>query len=225
LRIDVKGTIIPNDDKAIYDWFGMENTTPNDINIALEKANGQAIDVYINSGGGEIFAGSEIYTSIKGYKGQVNIHVVGLAASAASIIAMAGKSDISPTAMMMVHNVSALTIGDYHDMDKMSDTLQQANKAMAGAYISKAGMSEKDALSMMDKETWLTAQQAVDMKLIDSVMFESVQLVASYNSNMLPRSVIDKIRNTINNPLRNETDIFIQKAQAKLKLLNLKGEM
>lgn len=225
MRIDIKGTIIPNNDKAIYDWFGMENTTPNDINIALEKASGQAIDVYINSGGGDIFAGSEIYTSIKDYKGETNIHVVGLAASAASVIAMAGKSDISPTGMVMVHNVSALTIGDYHDMDKMSDTLQQANKAMAGAYMAKAGMNEKEALTMMDKETWLTAQQAVDMKLIDSVMFESVQLVASYNSNMLPRSVIDKIRNTINNPLRDDADIFIQKAQARLKLLNLKGEM
>jgi len=225
LRIDVKGTIISSDDKWIYDYFDVESTSPKDINTALEKANGQLIDVYINSGGGDIFSGSEIYTAIKAYKGETNIHVVGLAASAASIIAMAGKSDISPTAMMMVHNVVSGEDGDYHAMDKMSEILQKANKAIAGAYIFKTGMSEKDALAMMDKESWLTAQQAVDMKLIDSVMFESVQLVASYNSNMLPRSVIDKIRNTINNPLRNETDIFIQKAQAKLKLLNLKGEM
>ena len=225
MRIDVKGTIISSDDKWIYDYFDVESTSPKDINTALEKANGQLIDVYINSGGGDIFSGSEIYTAIKAYKGETNIHVVGLAASAASIIAMAGKSDISPTAMMMVHNVVSGEDGDYHAMDKMSEILQKANKAIAGAYIFKTGMSEKDALAMMDKESWLTAQQAVDMKLIDSVMFKTTQLVASYNSGILPRSVIDKIRNTIKDPLKNETDIFMQKAQAKLKLLNLKGEM
>ena len=222
MRIDVKGTIISSDDKWIYDYFDVESTSPKDINTALEKANGQLIDVYINSGGGDIFSGSEIYTAIKAYKGETNIHVVGLAASAASIIAMAGKSDISPTAMMMVHNVVSGEDGDYHAMDKMSEILQKANKAIAGAYIFKTGMSEKDALAMMDKESWLTAQQAVDMKLIDSVMFKTTQLVASYNSGILPRSVIDKIRNTIKDPLRNDADFLVQKAQAKLKLLNLK---
>jgi ATP-dependent Clp protease protease subunit len=224
LRIDVKGTIISNNDKWIYDYFDMESTSPKDINTALVKANGQAVEVYINSGGGDIFAGSEIYSSIKSYKGDVRIHVTGLAASSASVIAMAGKSDISPTAMLMVHNVSSMAGGDYHEMDKMSETLQQANKAIAGAYVAKTKMSEKDALAMMDKETWLTAQQAVEKGLIDNVMFESNQLVASYDSGMLPRSVIDKIRNSVKNPQgENQTDIFMQKkAQAKLKLLNLR---
>ena len=193
MRIDIKGTIIPTDDKWVYDYFDMESTSPKDINTSLEKANGQVIDVYINSGGGEIFAGSEIYSALKAYKGEMNIHVTGLAASSASVIAMAGKSDMSPTAMLMVHNVSSMAGGDYHDMDKMSETLQTANKAIAGAYIAKTQMSEKDALAMMDKETWLTAQQAVEKGLIDAVMFENTQLVASYNSGMLPRSVIDKI--------------------------------
>ena len=226
MRIDVKGTIIPTNDKWIYDWFDMESTCPKDINDALEKANGQSVEVYINSGGGDIFAGSEIYSAIKAYDGQVSIHIVGIAASAASVIAMAGKSDISPTAMIMVHNVSSMAAGDYHDMDKMSEVLQQANKAMASSYIAKTGMSEKDVLAMMDKETWLTAQQAVDKGLIDSIMFENAQLVAAYNSNILPRSVINKIRNTIKNP--NDTAdeaVFLmqQKAEAKLKLLNLGG--
>lgn len=230
MRIDIKGVIINNDDKWIYDWFDMESTSPKDVNTALDKANGQSVDVWINSGGGDIFAGSEIYTALKSYKGSVSIHVVGLAASAASVIAMAGKSDISPTAMIMVHNVSSMAGGDYHDMDKMSETLQQANIAIAGAYIAKTGMEEQDALDMMDKETWLTAQQAVDKGLIDSIMFESIQLVASYNSGVLPKSVVDKIRNTVRNPLnseseqvQNNTDIFMQQAKAKLKLLNLTG--
>lgn len=223
MKIDVKGSIIPSGDKWIYDWFGIEATSPKDVNTALEKANGQEVDVYINSGGGDIFAGSEIYSSLKGYKGQVNIHVVGIAASAASVIAMSGKSDISPTAMLMVHNVSGGAQGDYHTMDKTSDVLQTANKSIAAAYVAKTGMSEKEALAMMDKETWLTAQQAVDKGLINAIAFSTNQLVASYDSGMLPRSVIDKIRNTVKNPQgENQVDILLQqKAQARLKLLNL----
>ena len=142
---------------------------------------------------------------------------------------MARRSHISPTAMLMVHNVSTYAGGDYRDMDKMSDTLQQANKAIASAYMQKSGMSEIDALAMMDKETWLTSQQAVEKGLIDSVMFENTQLVASFNSGMLPKSVIDKIRNEIKSPLNskqraeNEADFLMQQAKAKLNLLNLGG--
>jgi len=198
--------------------------------LVQKIANGQSVEVFINSGGGDIFAGSQIYTELKAYKGDVKIHIVGLAASAASVVAMAGKSDISPTAMVMVHNVSTLAGGDYHDMEKASEVLQEANKAIAAAYITKTGMSEKDALAMMDRETWLTAQQAVDKGLIDSVMFESTQLVASYNSGMLPQTVIEKVRNEIRNPFNSEpkatsqTDFLMQQeaAQAKLNLLKLK---
>ena len=230
MRIDIKGVIVGNDEKWIYDYFDMESTCPKDIVSSLEKANGQSVEVFINSGGGDIFAGSQIYTELKAYKGDVKIHIVGLAASAASVVAMAGKSDISPTAMVMVHNVSTLAGGDYHDMEKASEVLQEANKAIAAAYITKTGMSEKDALAMMDRETWLTAQQAVDKGLIDSVMFESTQLVASYNSGMLPQTVIEKVRNEIRNPFNSEpkatsqTDFLMQQeaAQAKLNLLKLK---
>ncbi|EPR12470.1 head maturation protease, ClpP-related [Ruminiclostridium papyrosolvens] len=225
MKVDVKGAIINSGDKWIYDWFGIEATCPKDVNNLLEKANGQDVDVYINSGGGDIFAGSEIYSSLREYKGRVNIHVVGLAASAASVIACAGKSEISPTAMVMVHNVSGGNQGDYQSMDKTSEILQKANKSIAAAYIAKTGMSEKEALDMMDKETWLTAQQAVDKGLIDTVAFESNQLVASYESGLLPKEVIEKMRNSKNNPLgENQADILLQqKAQAKLKLLNLGG--
>lgn len=236
MRIDVKGVIVGNDDKMVYDYFNLESTCPKDVITAMERAKGQSVEVFVNSGGGDIFAGSEIYTELKAYQGEVKIHVVGLAASAASVIAMAGKSDISPTAMLMVHNVSAYTGGDYHDMEKASEVLQEANKAMAAAYIAKTDMSEKDALAMMDKETWLTAQQAVEKGLIDSVMFESTQLIASYDSGMLPKAVINKIRNEINHPLhsnptgKSETDIFMQQkeqltAQAKLNLLKLGGKI
>ena len=202
MKIDIKGAIVSNDDAWIYDWFGETYTSPKNVSAALEEANGEDVDIEINSGGGDVFAGSEIYAAIRAYPGTVNIHVVGLAASAASVIACAAKSDIAPTAQMMVHNVSTWAAGNYHDMDHASNMLKQANRAIAAAYVEKSGMSEKDALDLMDAETWITAQDAVDYGLIDkiagsqnSVQDEdaSVRLAASVGG-MLPPSVINKMQ-------------------------------
>ena len=202
MKIDIKGAIVSNDDAWIYDWFGETYTSPKNVSAALEEANGEDVDIEINSGGGDVFAGSEIYAAIRAYPGTVNIHVVGLAASAASVIACAAKSDIAPTAQMMVHNVSTWAAGNYHDMDHASNMLKQANRAIAAAYVEKSGMSEKDALDLMDAETWITAQDAVDYGLIDkiagsqnSVQDEdaSVRLAASVGR-MLPPSVINKMQ-------------------------------
>lgn len=154
------------------------------------------MEVDINSGGGDIFAASEIYSAIREYSGDVKIHVVGLAASAASVIACAGKSDISPTAQIMVHNVSSATRGDYHDMDKMSEILQKANETIANAYITKSGMTKEKALEIMDKETWLTADEAVELGLIDEIAGSKnvkSQLVAAY-CDIIPQNVIEKMK-------------------------------
>ena len=108
MKINVKGTIIPNDDQWIYDLFDIDATSPAKVSKGITAAaeKDEPLEVYINSGGGDIFAASEIYSAIREYSGDVKIHVVGLAASAASVIACAGKSDISPTAQIMVHKVS-----------------------------------------------------------------------------------------------------------------------
>lgn len=226
MRVNINGAIISDADKWIYDYYEMPCACPSDVSSAINKANGQALDVYIDSGGGDIFAGSSIYEALRSYTGQVNIHITGLAASAASVIAMAGKSEISPTAMLMIHNVSTVAGGDYHDMDKTSETLQQANRAMASAYVAKTGRTEADILDLMDKETWLTAKDAVDKGFVDKVSeSKNIQLVASYGSPLLPQSVIDKMRDTHHNPLscKADTDNFLQKkAQAELKLINLR---
>jgi ATP-dependent protease ClpP protease subunit len=165
-KIKVAGIIIPNNYKWLYDWFEYDSTCPKDIETALEAANGEDIEVVINSGGGDVFAGSEIYTALKSYKGNVTIRIVSLAASAASVIAMAGnKILMSPTAQMMIHNVSSSQAGDYRDMDHMSEVLKNANETIANAYRLKTGMEQKDLLKLMDKETWFTAQQALDISI------------------------------------------------------------
>jgi len=222
--INIKGPIISSDEAWIYDWFGIENVNPKVVHDAIAKANGEKLDVYVNSGGGDIFAASEIYESLRSYKGDVMIHVVGLAASAASVVTCARESEIAPTAMVMVHNVSCTAQGDYHDMKHQAEVLQKANKTIANAYIAKTGMTEAEALAMMDKETWLTAQDAVDKKLCNCISkpqqnsTTTVQLAASYNSGLLPRNVIEKMMNDrVNDGLKAKT-------QAKLNLLKLGGK-
>jgi len=227
-KVNIKGPIVSSDEQWIYEWFGIESTSPKSVSKAIEEAKGDELEVEINSGGGSVFAGSEIYTALKSYPGNVVVKIVGLAASAASVIAMAGKKVImSPTAQMMIHNVASRQSGDYRDMQHMAEVLKNANETIANAYRIKSGMNQIELLKLMNNETWFTAQQALEFKLIDEVMFESIQLVASYDAGLLPKEVIDKVRNTIGNPssLKNEdkTDFLIQKSQAQLKLLNLGG--
>lgn len=222
MRIDIKGTIIPNDYAWIYDWLEMDCTCPKKVQDIIDKANGEQLDVYIDSGGGDVFAGSAIYSSLRSYSGQVKIHIVGLAASSASVIACAGESDISPTAMMMVHNVSTTSSGDYHDMDKSSDTLQRANKAIASAYVTKTGMTEIEALKLMDNETWLPADEAVKLGLVDKIADnQNLRLTASVFNSLSPE-VIDKIKNVVKPPIADSKSDFLL-AETKLKYLKMKG--
>ena len=227
-KVNIKGPIVSSDEQWIYEWFGIESTSPKSVNQEIADALGDELDVEINSSGGSVFAGSEIYTALKSYPGNVTVKIVGLAASAASVIAMSGnKVLMSPTAQMMIHNVSSRQEGDHRDMAHMADVLKNANDTIANAYRIKSGMEQKDLLKLMDKESWFTAQQALEHKLIDEVMFESTQLVASFGTNLLPRSVIEKIRNTVKNPPNSQTEngavIFMQQAKAKLNLLKLGG--
>lgn len=221
MKIDIRGDIIPNDDKWVYDWLEWDGTCPKDVQSIIDKAAGQPLEVYINSGGGDIFAGSEIYEALRTYHGEVRIHIVGLAASAASVIACAGKSDISPTAMVMIHNVSSAARGDYHAMDASSEVLQKANRAIAAAYMEKTGKPETEVLALMDRETWMTAKDAVEAGLVDAISQGSNRLVAS-GPGTLPPEIIAKLKNSIKNPFHEEPPRH--RAQAAIDLLKLKGE-
>lgn len=178
-EINIKGDIISNDDKWIYDWFEWDSTCPNDVVEAI-KANpdGERLTVLINSGGGSVFAGNEIYSLLHG-RDDVDIVIQSLAGSAASVIAMANHSEISPVAMIMIHNVSMFgAAGDYHDMQKNAEILKRMNEALAAAYVSKTGKSEDEILKLMDRETWLTANQAVEMGFVDALTESAPVMVA-----------------------------------------------
>ena len=222
MKIDIKGVIVANDDKWVYDWFDMDAVAPREVLTALDRAPNERADVYINSPGGSVFAGSEIYDALRAHPGGVQIHVTGHAASAASMIMCAGPCDISPTALVMIHNVSGGAQGDYHEMDATSETLKKANQAVAAAYRHKTGKSEKELLALMDKETWMTAQEAIEAGFADRLTESArpLPLTASF-SGMLPQAVIDKLcAERAKHPPMTAQD----KARAELELLTLGGK-
>jgi ATP-dependent protease ClpP protease subunit len=194
--IDIKGPIITNDDKWIYDWFGVDYCCPADIRSQLDEvADDEGVQVVINSSGGDIFAASEIYDMLAESKATIKVI---FAASAASYIACACTSEIVPTGMLMIHNVSSYAAGDYNDMAHESDVLLKASKAVATAYRLKTGMSEDELIGLMDKETWLTADEAVEKGFIDKVAEyaekpKEVKLAASL-SGLIPDTIIKQMR-------------------------------
>lgn len=205
-KIDIRGVIVPDDDLWIYQWFEIAATAPSMVRSALETANGEAVEVLINSNGGDVFAGNEIYTLLRDYSGKVHIRIQSFAASAAAIIAMAGESEMSPVAQLMIHNVSSRAQGDNRDMEHAAQVLANANQAIAAAFVAKTGKSETEILDLMAKETWFTAQRAVSEGFVDRIMFEQaqkaavpVQLAASYESGLLPNNVIEYARTHFNN--------------------------
>lgn len=224
-QIDIRGVIVPNDDLWVYNWFGMEAVAPSVVQKALEAANGDDVEVIINSRGGDVFAGSEIYTILRAYSGKVTLKIQSIAASAAAVIAMAGESEMSPTAQLMIHNVSSRASGDHRDMEHSAEVLKNANSAIAAAFVAKTGKSEKEILDLMAKETWFTAEQAVKEGFADRVMFvdsqtvgTAVQLAASYGPGLLPQNVLDYAKKHFNKQTAEA------KAKAEYEFLILEGK-
>lgn len=230
MKISIRGPIVSSNQHRFYQFYGMEATSPRSVADALAKGNGERAEVEINSGGGEIFAASEIYTALRSYAGGVHIRIVGLAASAASIIAMAGESEMTPTGMMMIHNVQTETSGDYRQMEHTAGTLRDANHAIISAYVAKTGRQEAEIAAMMDAETWITAERAVELGLVDRVMQPDTgqkPLAADFYSGMLSEDALRRAENFLKGQAA-EPDFFMPEraqAEAKLKFLKLKGEL
>ncbi len=223
--------MIPNSYKWYYDFFGEDSTCPKDVQSILDAVQqGDEVEVFINSPGGVIDVGSEIYTLLKKHTENIKIYITGEACSAASIVAMAGYCEMSPTALMMVHCVSSGINGNHKAMEHMGEVLRTADKALCTAYMDKAGMSEAEALGMMEHETWLTAQQAKEKGLIDKIMFheqeqDTAQLVNGPIFNLPTQEQMEKVKNILNkdnSESRDTKDKHLM--QTKLNYLKMRGE-
>ena len=229
-RIDIRGAMIPNDYKWYYNWFDEDSTCPRDVfKVLSAAAPGDEIEVYINSPGGVIDVGSEIYTMLRSAAEEhdLRIYITGEACSAASIVACAGYCAMAPTALMMVHCVSSGARGNHSDMEHMAEVLRTADRALCTAYVAKTGMSESDILEMMEHETWLTAQQAHERGLVDEIMFQGSEekqpFVAAVDFKLPSAEQMAKVK-AMMKPLENEDDQngkASRLARARAKLLSL----
>ena len=145
-KINIKGAVVSNDDADIYYWLGYDCVSPNMVEDVLNNSDGD-VEVDIASGGGSVFAASEIYTMLKAYSGKVVVNIQGLAASAASVIAMAGDEiNMSPTSQMMIHKASTVSWGNADDLTHDSKMLDVTDQSIVNAYEAKTGMDRNDIL-------------------------------------------------------------------------------
>ena len=151
-------------------WWGDE-ITPAMFRDELAKINGN-LTVWLNSCGGDVFAASQIYTMLRNHKGKITVKIDALAASAASVVAMAGdETFISPTGMLMVHDPACLASGNKAAMEKAIELLEEVKESIINAYEQKTHLSRAKIAKMMSDETWLNAKKALQLGFVDGILF------------------------------------------------------
>ena len=152
-------------------WFN-DDVTPKQFKEELELSDGD-ISVWLNSPGGDVFAANQIYNMLKEHKGKVTVKIDGLAASAASIISMAGDEIlISPVGMIMVHNPAAMVFGEESDFQSGIQMLNEVKESIINAYEKKTGLGRAKLSNMMNAETWMNAKKAVELGFADEILYE-----------------------------------------------------
>lgn len=203
-KIDIKGHIVPDDHIEVYQWFGINATSPSLIKTAIAEAEAEGekeLLIEINSGGGSVWAGAEIYYALKKFDGTVRGEIPSLAASAATFIAMAcDHLSMSMLAQFMIHGASTWQQGNHQNMADASDFLKNIDDSIISSYLTKTSLSHEEIRELMNKDTWMTAQQAYDKGFIDEILFvnsapDAVASVGSADNTMLlSQDVIDKVK-------------------------------
>jgi len=198
-------------------WYGDE-ITPRQFKNELMDGEGD-ITIWLKSPDGDGFAASQIYNMLMDYKGNVTVKIDGIAASAASVIAMAGTDVlISPTGLMMIHNPMTIAFGDKVEMEKAIDMLNEVKESIINAYELKTGLSRTRISHLMDQESWFNAKKAVELGFADKIMFmqeeEAIEIEGAIFSNMaVVNSLISKL------PQKKKEGIPIENLDKRLNLL------
>lgn len=177
------------------------------------------LNIYINSPGGDVFEGNTIMNMLKRKKCIKNVYIDGLAASIASVIAMAGDKIIMPSnSMMMIHNAWTYAAGNSNELRKLADDLDKVNASIRQTYLDKAGdkLDEETLITLMDNETWLTAQECYNYGLCD-VVGEDKNIAAKFDLNLL-----NKYKNIPVNYVLNQAEVKNNKQEELEKLENEK---
>ena len=197
----MNGEVIPSDYADVYDYLGYENINPKAIKQALSDADGSDVELEINSPGGYVDAGSEIYTALKEYQGQVTAKITGQACSAASWIALAAdRVEMSPTAQMMIHRASTMSIGNSDDLASDLNALNSLDKSFVDLYSQRTGLDAQEVYRLMCNTTWMNAKEAVDKGFADEIMFQNDKKPALVNADgslSVKPDTINKIKNLL----------------------------
>jgi ATP-dependent Clp protease protease subunit len=191
-------------------WFD-DDITPKQFKTELYASGPETDDIVvkIHSPGGDTFAAAQIYNMLKEYPGKVSVHIDGLAASAASVIAMAGDEVcVSPLSVIMIHNPAMLIAGEVADLQVGINLLSEVKESIINAYQTKTGLSRAKISHMMDAETWMSAHKAIELKFADKILYESEPVDEGSGG-----FIFDQM--TVTNALRNK----LPGIQARMKYL------
>ena len=207
-------------------WFD-DDITPAMFKEELFSGSGP-VTVWLNSPGGDCFAASQIYAMLMDYKGPVTVKIDGIAASAASVIAMAGTDVLmAPTAMMMIHNPATIAFGDHKDMEKAIDMLDEVKNSIINAYELKTSQNRKMLSKMMDEETWMNAMKAIELGFADGLIedqkkqdkAEAYSFSASNAERVLINKITEKVKPEGEKPVTMGRSVDELKASLFKKLL------
>ena len=156
----------------IYDYVGKyEEVNIENIQNQLDECNGKPLEIYINSYGGEVFEGFAIYNMLQRYTGYKKVYIDGIAASIASVIAMAGNEVImNKASMLMIHNASGCAFGTFKEMEQIAEALKKINEVIRDVYKEKTNLDDETLTTLMDNESYLTAQECVDYGFANNII-------------------------------------------------------
>lgn len=210
-KIKLNGPVIGDGSTWLYDWLGMPYISAKRLAKELDDARGDEVELYINSPGGSVFAGSEVYTILKEYAGKIVAKVTGVAASAASFFLMAADEiKMSPTSQLMIHNAATWTDGDKNAHGSNTEMLRGTDIAITNAYRLKTGKSQDELLELMNKTTWMNAQQAVEFGFADGILFDEDNALMSVTNSIsgeIPPHVEEKLRDFLVNAMLKEGSV------------------
>lgn len=200
-------------------WFDDE-VTPRLFKDELESGSGD-ITLWINSPGGDCIAAAQIYNMLIDYNGNVTVKIDGMAASAASVIAMAGDTVLmSPVSMLMIHNPATIAMGDHNDMQKAIDMLGEVKESIMNAYAIKTGLSRARLSHLMDSETWMNANKAIELGFADDIIGSSESVNASNVSMQFSGKLADNVLlNKLNAKYSKNTSMPINQSETSAKEL------
>lgn len=217
---DESRTLFLNGEISDETWYGDE-VTPKMFKEELQDGEGD-ITVWINSPGGDVFAAAQIYNMLMDYKGNVTVKIDGLAASAASVIAMAGTEvQMSPVAMMMIHNPATIAIGDSSEMKKAIDMLDEVKESIMNVYEIKTGLSRSRISHLMDAESWFNAKKAVELGFADKLLFSKEETEAEEEKELEMEAVMFS-RKAVTNSLMSK---LISKPEKKTPIEQLEKRL